>query len=400
MRILIVEEALEKGSGHWPNYIGGLAAGMRQYGDTVDILGHENATETLRNELGVIPYLSQNCWLDSASQGLTRGLRHSFKFKSELKRWLKKDPHYSWVFSLTVRLQHLLAFALLSRSPLANKNTKYLLLFVQGFSCYSEQSRSYQFLRSPSNVLAKLCFRLLTPAVKAKNVILAAETEGMKRELEEFTQLPVELFPHPIEAKNLSQNTNVPSDPITVSCPGFARHEKGSDLLISAIERLKNEGTLKQFHFILQWPEPFQLPDGTMLEPGEEKVNSDHITFYNGSLDAAAYNTWLSQTDFVILPYRKSSYYNRLSRVAIEAGACGIPLIYTDGTWTEEVAALVECGVKIDEESPAELVKALNRAYRDAENLKGRAVAGSERVKQYHSCEKFRSIMLQHLSPD
>ena len=53
-----------------------------------------------------------------------------------------------------------------------------------------------------------------------------------------------------------------------------------------------------------------------------------------------------SQTDFVILPYRKSSYYNR-PRVAIEAGARGIPLIYTDGTWTEEVAALVECGVTI-----------------------------------------------------
>ena len=80
MRILIVEEALEKGSGHWPNYIGGLAAGMRQHGDTVDILGHQNATETLRDELGVIPYLSKNCWLDSASQGLVGGLRHNFRF--------------------------------------------------------------------------------------------------------------------------------------------------------------------------------------------------------------------------------------------------------------------------------------------------------------------------------
>ena len=115
------------------------------------------------------------------------------------------------------------------------------------------------------------------------------------------------------------------------------------------------------------------MPDGTMLEPGEEIVNSDHITFYNDSLEAAAYNTWLSQTDFVILPYRKSSYYNRLSRVAIEAGARGIPLIYTDGTWTEEVAALVECGVR-HEESPAELIKALNHAY-ESQKLKDRATA-------------------------
>ena len=236
--------------------------------------------------------------------------------------------------------------------------------------------------------------------MEAKNVILAAETEAMKRELEEFTNLPVELFPHPIEAKNLSLNAKIAPEPITVSCPGCARHEKGSDLLLSAIGLLNSEDALEHFHFILQWPEPFMLPDGAMVEPDDEVLNSTHTSFYNESLDAAAYNKWLSQTDFVILPYRKSSYYNRLSRVAIEAGARGIPLIYTDGTWTEEVAALVECGVKIDEESPAELVKALNRAYRDAENLKGRAVAGSERVKQYHSCEKFRSIMLQHSSPD
>lgn len=400
MRILIAEEALQSNIGHWPNYIGCLSNGMRKCGDTVDILGHQNATETLRNELGVIPYLSQNCWLDSASQGLVGGLRHNFRFKSELKRWLKNHPPYDWVCSLTARLQHLLAFAILSRNPIAGSHTKYLLLFVQGFSRYSEESQSYQFLRSPSTLLAKFCFRLLTPAVEAKNVILAAETEAMKRELEEFTNLPVELFPHPIEAKNLSLNAKIAPEPITVSCPGFARHEKGSDLLLSAIGLLNSEDALEHFHFILQWPEPFMLPDGAMVEPGDEVLNSTHTSFYNESLDAEAYNKWLSQTDFVILPYRKSSYYNRLSRVAIEAGARGIPLIYTDGTWTEEVAALVECGVKIDEESPAELVKALNRAYRDAENLKGRAVAGSERVKQYHSCEKFRSIMLQHLSPD
>jgi glycosyltransferase involved in cell wall biosynthesis len=236
--------------------------------------------------------------------------------------------------------------------------------------------------------------------VKAKKVILAAETEGMKKELEEFTKLPIELFPHPIEAQNPSRNTRALSDPITVSCPGFARHEKGSDLLLSAMERLNSEGTLDRFHFILQWPEPFLLPDGTKLKPDKEFENSDNITFYNESLDAEAYNTWLSQTDFVILPYRKSSYYNRLSRVAIEAGARGIPLIYTDGTWTEEVAALVECGVKIDGESPAELVKALNHAYEDAKKFKDRAAAGAERVKQYHSCENFRSIMLQHSSTD
>ena len=73
-----------------------------------------------------------------------------------------------------------------------------------------------------------------------------------------------------------------------------------------------------------------------------------------------------------------------------------LPLIYTDGTWTEEVAALVECGVKIHEESPAELIKALNHAYEEAKQLKEGAVAGAERVKQYHSCEPFRSTMLQH----
>ena len=117
--------------------------------------------------------------------------------------------------------------------------------------------------------------------MKAKKVILAAETEGMKKELEEFTKLPVELFPHPIEAKNLSTSAKIAPELITVPCPGFARHEKGSDFLLSAIGRLNSEDSLDRFHFILQWPRPFLLPDGTKLKPDKEFENSGHITLYN-----------------------------------------------------------------------------------------------------------------------
>ena len=122
------------------------------------------------------------------------------------------------------------SICVLSRSPLADKHTKYLLHSSKDSVATQSKVKAIDscdhqqmFWRS----FASDC----SPAVKSKTVILAAETESMKKELEEFTKLPVTLFPHPIEAKDLSPNTKVSPDPITISCPGFARHEKGSDIL-------------------------------------------------------------------------------------------------------------------------------------------------------------------------
>lgn len=394
MRILIAEEALQTGSGHWPSYIGCIAEGMRVAGDDVDILMHERAGEKLVGEMKGVPWFSRNCWIDKRSQGAWGVFQHNIRFRRELRRWILSHEPYDWVCALTMRLQHLLAYALLVRDGGLPEKMRFLLLFVQGFGVYAGLGEPTRFPGTVSNRMARLCFRLLAPAVRAGRVVLAAETKGMQEELERFTGLPVSLYPHPVPAPEGGvARTREVADPVTISCPGFARHEKGNDLLQEAILGVLGESESDRLRFVMQWPEAFALPDGRLLTADARLAGDSRVRLVNESLNGAAYEALLRESDFVILPYRRNSYHHRVSRVAIEAASRGIPLIYTSGTWTEEVAEPADCGVEIKEETSESVRAAIEVALRDVTELRSAAVRGAPRVTEFHSAARFRSLL-------
>ncbi|MFC7338105.1 hypothetical protein ACFQY0_13005 [Haloferula chungangensis] len=411
MRILITEEALETGAGHWPSYIGDLAGKFREMGDTVDVLAHRDASPETLSRVGGTPWYSRNCWRDSRSQGKVGGLLHNWYFYRETLKFLKHHPPYDRVLALTMRMQHLLAFAALVRSRLIPSSTRFVLLFVQGFGQYVGPGQATIFPENFSSKLARAAFRAMAPAVRSGRVILAGETAGMCDELQRFTGLPATLFPHPVEeeklkseigrepeTKNKEQGTRNQEpgtknqEPLlTITCPGYARHEKGSDLLHDAILEVIDQPWAKRLRFVMQWPEPFDLPDGSSMSPDERLVNHPRVEFLNQSLDPLAYAALLERSDLVILPYRSESYHQRLSRVAIEAAGKGIPLIYSVHTWTQEVVDLVGGGVPICDESVESVVKALRDALDCYPSLKLAAVNGAAEVAVFHKAESFRT---------
>ena len=197
MRILIAEEALRLGNGHWPRYVADLAAGFRAEGDFVDVLGHRDANDKVKSVVpNVVTWLSRDCRADARSQGLIGGIRHNLCIKRELGAWLKGREPYDWILSLSSRPKHLLAFAMLARAGYCAK-TRFLLLFVIS---PGQQDEAGKFRLSASNLFAKFCFALLRPAVCRGQVVIAAETEGMRAEIEKFSDLRTVLFPHPVEA--------------------------------------------------------------------------------------------------------------------------------------------------------------------------------------------------------
>jgi glycosyltransferase involved in cell wall biosynthesis len=415
MRILISEEALQGGGGHWPSYIGDIASGLRALGETVDVAVHREATDSVIKRVGGMPWFTRNCWVDPKSQGGIGGIRHNVTFRKELTSWLKQHEPYDWVCAFTMRLQHLLAFALLSRSPFNPSKTRFFLLFVQGFGRYVAQGVPTEFPNTLSTKLARFCFRLMAPGVKSGRVVLAAETRGMQDELQRFTGLPVTLAPHPVEFKQSlapavdlpatlvhpvatsgvsSKRSSLDSRPLTIICQGFARHEKGTDLFQDAIRILLARPDADRFHFVLQWPEPFAMPDGSMLGPHPNLLSDHRVEFLNQNLNTDEYEALLARTDLVILPYRRNSYNHRVSRVAIEAAGRGIPIIYTTGTWSEEVAELSGCGVPISEESADEVADSILHAAEKLPTLKNRAEAGAARVMEYHSVPMLRRLLL------
>ncbi len=397
MRILITEEALQGGAGHWPSYIGDIAAGLRSLGDEVDVAVHRDATEKVLARVGGIPWFRRNCWVDTKSQGALGGIRHNLVFCKELASWLKQHDPYDWVCAFTMRLQHMLAFSFLARSPFIHKKTRFFLLFVQGFGRYNGYGSPTEFPNTLSTKLARFCFWLMTGSVRSGRVVLAAETKGMQDELQRFTGLPVQLAPHPVEFQlSREPSTIVPrlsTQPLTITCPGFARHEKGTDLFQEAIRILLARPDADRFRFILQWPEPFAMPDGTMLGPNPLLIADQRLEFLNQNLNSDEYAALLARTDLILLPYRRSSYHHRVSRVAIEAAGRGIPMIYTKGTWSEEVAELAGCGVDIADESAEEVANSILKGSDEVSDLAIRAGVGADRVRTYHSGATLRQLL-------
>lgn len=397
MRIVIIEEALRENVGHWPSYIGTLARGWRAEGDHVDIVGHTGCGKHLMASLRVEPVLSANCWADSVYQGPLGGLRHSHRYRKEVEHWLKgQRPPPEWILVLTTRLQHLLAWTRMMTLGAGHGDARLLLLFVQGFGRYDGIKERVYFPATLSNMIARSCFRILAPLVASGKVCLAAETLAMRAELETFSKLPVALMPHPVHpVDGVSSHSRESSGQIVVTCPGLARYEKGSSLLRAAINRALTVPELAAVRFVLQWKGAFALPDGRMEGAPWEWRNHSRVTLLCEDLGAEAFAHFIGASDLLLLPYRRESYHNRLSRIAIEAAILGRPVLYTRGTAIAELMGLGCAGVPISGESPEAIVECLVRVVGEVGRLRKAAQAAVPKVREFHSAQTFRRTLLE-----
>jgi glycosyltransferase involved in cell wall biosynthesis len=213
---------------------------------------------------------------------------------------------------------------------------------------------------------------------------------------------------------------NTPAKPVVVVAPGFARYEKGSDLMQAAIrlvlqkaetlklEKLKSldagRSTLDSYascsplpalRFVLQWPEDFDLPDGRRCGPNPDLLKDERVKFSKDLLTGEAYWDFLQQADVIVLPYRSESYRARVSRVAIEAAMLGKPMVYTKGTWISEVVAMGGAGVAIAEETPQSLAEAIQMAIGDLDTLQSEAERGVARVRNFYSVSSFHHLLVE-----
>ena len=178
------------------------------------------------------------------------------------------------------------------------------------------------------------------------------------------------------------------ASPIVFGFYGFARHEQGVDVLVKAIEVL-NERSGLNAEFRIVWPKPFQMPDGSWLEPKMFTHLGSHVRFIEHALSPEQYFKALVETDWLILPYRIGSYMGRCSRISIEASALGIPVIYTQGTDLERVLYENGSGIPILEENPADLVNAIQKAIIENLEWKSKAIEKQIAAQHYFSGQSF-----------
>ncbi len=399
MRILIIEEAVKENTGHWVNYIGDLAAGLRECGDQVDVLIHKEADPAIAERLRAIPWCRRSLF-DGSRKNLAFSLVHPLSFQRDVVRYLRQAESYDVVMSLTMRFQHLVGWNLTLRSRPRTDKTCFLLLFVQG---PGEEVPSRTGIPAIRQKLRSRLFRFLLRALRRYvsdgRIVLAAETGEMKERYERFSGLRFRQFPHPVRMRRRSPNGKGKSnDGLVLNCPGFARYEKGSDLLQRAMERFYADHAESRVRLVVQWLEPFLKPDGEFEHPSEVLLQDPRCWYIRHVLPPEKYDQTLRRTGVMVRPYRANAYAARVSRVAIEAAVLGIPMIYTRGTWLEERVGAFGAGIACENENVDSLYAAIVEMVNHYPEYRERARAKREAAREYFSVREFRRVLSEAIA--
>jgi glycosyltransferase involved in cell wall biosynthesis len=406
MKLLIAEEALRSLQGHWFEYLRSIVVGCRRAGDDVTIACHRDAVPEVVEELAALPIFPSSAWDPAyvrASGGAWRRLTRIFRHNAELyrvaRRLLRRQGPFDVVFVPTILIDHLGAWALAARTARRDYG-KLILFFVNGHGSYGGPGKPTAFPRSPNTIISRVLLRSLRKLVVSGKVVLAAETRAMVAEFTRFCGLPFQYMPHPVEPSAGAENVDLTSvgetrGQIVLSCLGFARYEKGSDLLQTAILRLRSQRPdLGQVRFVIQWLDDFEGPCGLPCTREPALLADPAVEFLSRSFTPLEYGAQLARTDGMILPYRARSYYARVSRVAIEAAMLGIPMVYTRATWLEDLVK--DCGAGLDfaDEDVTELTAQIVRLVDEFPAWREAARAKAATARRRYSPQSFRDCLL------
>ena len=145
--------------------------------------------------------------------------------------------------------------------------------------------------------------------------------------------------------------------------------------------------------FAIQWPTPIEDGEGRPYPPDAALAASGKVDFITDQLDSDAYDALLAATDCMVLPYRRSSYFARISGVAVEAVTGAIPVIATADTWTSELVATDGAGITVPDGDPAALAAAMAELARDYLRYREMAVARQQQALDANSGAAFLACL-------
>lgn len=391
MRWLIVEDALRNKKGHWYEYLGTFARELRALGDDVTILADRSAERFLVEQLQVQPVLPDSIWhrMGDSAGPVRRYLRvpgHGWNTYRTIKKYLRNEEKYDVIFVPTVLVHHLLGWTWLIKRVL-NKTAGRVILFFPNTPVQLDlKTGEASWQPAPTAKLFNKLIRSLRNEVAQGRVILGVETHPMREALTRLTGVPFTYFPHPVPAEKIEARK--PGAVLAFASFGSARHEKGSDVLVAAVEDYCRHYPDSRVQFILQSVDG----DAALWErlKGNSKVQLIPNYFNNGE-----YIKSLAQTDVLLLPYRRSSYGLRVSRVVIEAMVNGIPVVTTRGTTLEEQAKEFGAAVFCEDEKAESLVQAIREMEQNFARLKEQAENRKAPVREHFSVRQFREGILK-----
>jgi hypothetical protein len=405
-RLLIVEEALRSTDfGHWYEYIRTIAESCRAEGVEVQLLINRRAEKTVVETLHAEPKLRYSAWdgiyaSSSAWKRYSGVIRHNFRLLTDVASYLATSQYFDVVLAPTNLAHHVLGWYRIAKRFAGTKFGRLALIFVNTpGSRLSDGTfvfpRNTWFMRAVLNRMNRL--------QREGRLTLAAETTKAAQHFKEFCGLDFALYPHVVSLPHAATNTghrNLTLDrasrgsQVTLGSLGFARLEKGSLLLQEALVSLLHQSRSPGVRFVMQWGRDANGSAAhNNLPKAKELVGNPCVEFIDRGLSTDEYWATFCQLDGLILPYRSDSYYNRVSRVAIEAACAGLPFIYPRDSWLADLAKRCGAGVAFEDGNLSDLVRAIRDFCAGIRDLKAGASDRLDVARQYHSPARLKACL-------
>jgi len=408
MNWLVFEDSLESPQGHWFEYLDGFARELPKLGDKMIFLVSRRADPNLSAHFSALPVLPESVCLkvSDATPLLRRYARvptHAWKTFWVARRFFKQSLESEIIFVPTMTIHHLLGWFWLIKTSRRDSSTRVLLFFPGLPICRRDPAATLN--GSPTSRLMRFLLRGLAKEIRAGTVVLGVETEAMRQAGEQAFGVPFTYFPHPVQPceekaetqkmETANSRLRTPnSGSLIFASYGAGRYEKGSDVLVAAIEKYLSRFPNSQIKFVVQWLDDFPLPYGKMARIPRALEQHPRVEIVTHLFGTREYSRRLKQVDVLLLPYRQSSYGLRVSQLAIEAMVNGIPVIVTHCTTLAEQGEKFGAAVLCEEENVESLVEAIREMEQNFPQLKKHAERQKAVARKQFSVMHFRDLLL------
>jgi len=395
-RLLIVEEALRDYVGHWFEYVKSVTEINEAAGVEVTVAAHQDIDNELAQRIHAHGVFAQTNWdgIYNKPQAWRRYVgiaQHNWRVYRAMSRFLEDTGPYDCVFVPTVVIHHIGAWRLLAAREVGHSIKRLVLFFRNNVAHYEVDSSEPRYART--GIVWRHLLQGFEPKIRDGSVCFATDSERLAREYEVLAGIRPAVFPSPRISDFQCIAQRAPGAPFVFGCLGPARFEKGIDLLQTAAKRFLTLRPNADVRFLIQWNQSILNEDGSIYQPDPEFVSDRRVRIITEPLDSAAYDGQMRATDCMVLPYRRASYFARISGVAVEAVTAGIPVIYTEDSWMADLVESVGAGVAIRDGNIDSLVAAISRVFDERDLFRQRARDATSAARAVHSSSSFATAL-------
>ena len=398
--LLICEEALCEYGGHFYSWIKAIRTIHERAGARVIVAGNRSMLPSIAEEFTAIPAFKVNSWsgLYHYPQAWKRYLgvfRHNFRLYRELAKVLRENGPVDCILLPAVRIHHLMALRALCvfKGSYFRRMVPFMLTSE---AVYNADFTDFHFKKS--SLLSERVLRSFSGLVQSGKVVFAGDSHVTCGEYERMSGVPFQVFPSPSAGLSAVGDGGDDSQVRERDCPcftilGVSVIDKGMDVLQDAILKLlKAEPALKA-RFVIQWSVPTIGYDGNPIPIQDALRKAPQVTLFENTLSEEEYKTALSGADFMLLPYRRQVYFNRLSGVVVEAACAGIPMIVTENTWLDWALREYGAGVTAKDGDADDLAEKILFCIENADRLTSEARNKKPAALEKNSTENYLSLV-------